>query len=73
MLALMIIGFLLVIALEVPSMAAKGQKGELRAFWALLALGFYLTLSVVQRWPVPNPTQFLTAVFVPVSEMIGLK
>lgn len=73
MLALLIIGFLLVIALEVPSMAAKGQNGELRAFWALLALGFYLSLSVVQRWPVPNPTPFLTRVFIPVSEALGMK
>jgi len=72
-LALLILGFLAIIALEVPVMNAKGQKAEQRAFWVLLALGFALSLALVQRWPVPNPTHFLEAVFAPVSNMLGLK
>ncbi|HEY3367852.1 MAG TPA: hypothetical protein VGK74_22565 [Symbiobacteriaceae bacterium] len=73
MLMLLILGFLAIIALEVPVMNAKGQKAERRAFWVLLALGFVLSLAMVQQWPVPNPTHFLEAVFKPVSDMLGLK
>jgi hypothetical protein len=72
-LMLMILGFLLIIALEVPSMVAKGQTGELRTFWVLLAMGFALSLAVAQRWPVPNPTRMVEAVFKPISVMMGLK
>lgn len=73
MLALLILGFFAMIVVEVPAMAAKGQKGELRAFWVLLTLGFALSLAVVQRWPVPNPTRLVESIFQPVAEMIGLK
>jgi hypothetical protein len=72
-LTLMIIGFLLIIALEVPSMVAKGQTGELRTFWVLLVMGFALSLAIAQNWPVPNPTRIVEAVFNPISVMLGLK
>lgn len=65
--------FLLIIAIEVPGMVTKGQKGELRLFWALLALGVLLTLVVLQEWPVPNPTEVVTAVFRPITALLGFK
>lgn len=73
MLILLIVGFLAIIAVEVPALNARGQKAERRAFWVLLAVGFALSLGVMQHWPVPNPTYFLEAVFKPVSDMLGLK
>lgn len=73
MLALLIIGFLVIIALEVPAMAMKGQKRELRAFWVLLTIAFGLGLAVARGWPLPGPTHALEAVFRPFSELLGLK
>lgn len=73
MVVLLIIGFLLIISMEVPAMLVKGQTRELRAFWVLLALGFALSLAVVMDWPVPSPTPFLRAVFEPISDMLGFK
>lgn len=70
MLGLLILGFLVIIALEVPAMAMKGQKGELRAFWVLLAIAFGLSLAVVKDWPVPNPTVALETVFKPFSVLL---
>lgn len=73
MLSLLIVGFLLIIGIEVPAMAEKGQKGELRAFWVLLAAGFVLSLAVMQGWPVPNPTTGLEAMFKPFALLLGLR
>lgn len=73
MLALLVVGFVLIIALEVPAMVMKGQVKELRVFWGLLALAFLLSLGLVRRWPLPNPTTFLEAVFKPLADAAGLK
>lgn len=73
MLALLLIGFVLMVVLEVPAMVMKEQKGELRAFWVLLLIAFALGLAVVQGWPVPNPTRALEAVFNPFSMLMGFK
>lgn len=73
MLALPILGFLVIIALEVPAMIMKGQTRELRAFWVLLTMAFALSLAVVLKWPVPNPTHALEAVFNPFSVLLGLQ
>jgi hypothetical protein len=72
-LLLLILGFVVIIAVEVPTMVLKEQKGELRAFWVLLAVGFGLSLAVVQGWPVPSPTKALEAVFKPFAMLMGLK
>lgn len=70
---LLIAGFLLIVGMEVPAMKMREQKGELRAFWVLLAVGFGLSLTVVMEWPAPNPTPLLEAVFKPFALMVGLE
>ena len=54
-------------------MRLRGQTGELRAFWVLLALGFALSLAAVENWPVPSPISLLRTVFDPVSNMLGIQ
>lgn len=73
MLVLLLLGFVLIIALEVPAMVMKGQVRELRVFWVLLAVGFILSAGLVLRWPMPSPTPVLEAMFRPFSEALGLK
>jgi hypothetical protein len=70
---LLIIGFVLIIIVEVPPMAIAGQVRELRAFWVLLALSFVFSLAMVKNWPVPNPTYAIEAVFRPLSDLLGLQ
>lgn len=62
-----------VIFLEVPGLVMTGRKKELRAFWVLLALSFLFSLGMVQRWPLPNPTPVIEAVFRPVADALGLQ
>jgi hypothetical protein len=69
----MLLGFVAVILLEVPMLVIEGRKRELRAFWALLALSFLFSLGMVQRWPMPNPTPVIEAIFRPVVDALGLK
>ncbi|HYF91158.1 MAG TPA: hypothetical protein VD969_02820 [Symbiobacteriaceae bacterium] len=73
MLVLLILGFVLLIVAEFPSVAAVGKPREMRAFWALLAVSFLFCLAMVRRWPMPNPTRFVAAALHPVSRALGLK
>lgn len=69
----MLLGFAAVILLEVPLLVIEGRKRELRSFWVLLALAFLFSLGMVQRWPMPNPTPVIAAIFQPVADALGLK
>ncbi|MDF2627882.1 MAG: hypothetical protein K0R39_1713 [Symbiobacteriaceae bacterium] len=69
----MLLGFVAVILLEVPALVIAGRRRELRAFWVLLALSFLFSLGMVQRWPLPNPTHLIEAIFQPVADVLGLK
>jgi uncharacterized membrane-anchored protein YitT (DUF2179 family) len=69
----MLAGFVAVILLEVPALVIEGRKRELRAFWVLLAISFLFSLGMVQRWPLPNPTPVIAAIFQPVVDALGLK
>jgi hypothetical protein len=69
----LLFAFGLIVALEVPGMMVRSQTGELRTFWVLLAIGFYMSLATTQGWPVPNPTPVLEAAFRPLSAWLGLK
>jgi len=68
---LLILGFLAIIIVEVPAMLVQEQKGELRAFWVLLAAGFLLSLAVMFNWPVPTPTPALIELFTPLTKALG--
>jgi len=69
----LLFGFLAIILLEVPALVIAGRKKELRAFWLLLALSFLFSLGMVQRWPLPNPTPVIEAIFRPVADALGLQ
>lgn len=70
---LLLLGFLLIIFLEVPGMLIREQLGELWLFGGLLALGFLLNLVGLERWLVPTTTHWLEALFEPVALMLGMK
>ncbi len=63
----------LITALELPGLASRRHKGEQLTFGVLLALGFGTGLALVLRWPVPNPTQVLEAIFGPVAALAGMR
>lgn len=69
---LLLFGFGVIIAVELPALTGRDQAGERRTFWVLLALGFYMSLAAVQGWPVPTPTPVLEALFRPLSAVLGL-
>lgn len=71
MLFLLILGFVLIVLLEVPEMLIRGQRRELVAFSVLLAAGFLLSLAVMLDWPVPSPTPALIRLITPLTDALG--
>lgn len=71
MIILLILGFLLIILIEVPGMLVQQQRGELLAFWVLLTAGFLLSLAVTLQWPVPSPTPALIHLITPLTKALG--
>lgn len=73
MLLLLILGYVLIALIELPPMMAQRQHREIRAFWVMLLISFAVSLSVVMRWPIPSPTDFLEALFAPATRILGLR
>lgn len=68
--ALVILGYLAIAGIEVPIMLMHKQKRELKVFWVLWALGLYLGLAYVFRWPAPNPVPWIEYLFAPLSQYL---
>jgi hypothetical protein len=64
---LLVLGFLIMIMLEVPGMVKNKAWRELGAFSFFLLLGFALALPQVLGLEVPNPSNALEALFKPLS------
>ncbi len=73
MVLLLVLGFLVIAAIEVPPLVYRKQKREMWAFWGLMALSFAFSLAVALRWPLPNPTYFLEGLLGPLAKMIELE
>jgi hypothetical protein len=64
---LLVLGFMIMIMLEVPGLVKKKAWRELGAFSFFLLLGFTLALPQVLGIEVPNPSDALEALFKPLS------
>jgi hypothetical protein len=73
MLFLLVAGFVLILLAEVPILVAAGMWRELRAFGVLLTMGFFLSLAVALKWPIPNPNAIVRTIFDPVATFIGIR
>ena len=73
MLFLLIAGFVAIILIDVPPLLLYGRTRELWAFWAVLTASFLLCLAILLRWPIPNPTRVLEAIFTPAARALGLR
>jgi len=60
----------LIVAIEVPALIRKGYKKELWVFSILLIIGVGLSVALGLRVKLPNPSDWLTAVYRPVSNAI---
>ena len=69
------IGILLIvfviISIEVPALVKNGTKQELRVFWVLLAIGTSLGIALGFKIDIPNPLDWIAAVYKPVSSLIS--
>ncbi len=57
MILTLILVYLVIIILEVPSMIRNGWRKELLIFSLVFILGIYLTLAQYYQWPLVNPLQ----------------
>lgn len=55
MIAILILIYILIILLEVPSLLKKQMKRELCIFSLVFAIALYMGLAQFYGWPLPNP------------------
>ncbi len=67
MLIILSLLFIAIIALEAPRLARQKMWRELAAFGVLLIIGMIYSYGQVLGLPLPNPTDWIMAIFKPVS------
>ncbi|MEG6614889.1 hypothetical protein V6C27_00380 [Peptococcaceae bacterium 1198_IL3148] len=60
--------FLAIIAFQVPTLIKKQMWRDLISFSVLMVVGIVLSFSIVLDISLPNPLQFIAAVFTPVTQ-----
>ena len=59
-----------IIAIDVPSLLRKKLKKELWIFSILLLFGTALSIAQALNIKIPNPLDWITAIYKPLSDMI---
>ncbi|WP_018394301.1 hypothetical protein [Bacillus sp. 37MA] len=59
-----------IIAINVPPLLRKKLKKELWIFSLLLLFGTVLSIAEVLNIKIPNPLDWITAIFKPLSDMV---
>ncbi|MBS4030143.1 MAG: hypothetical protein KGZ63_01785 [Clostridiales bacterium] len=67
LIVLLISALVLILAIEVPRLIKEKLWKELAVFLFLWAAGSFVSLSVVLRIELPNPTDIINAIFAPGS------
>lgn len=67
---MVVLAYAAIVALEVPRMLRKKQRGELVAFSVILAVAFVLSMLLTLGVRVPSPTKGIEAIFKPLGEML---
>ena len=62
--------FIVIIALEVPALIKKKLWRELITFSVLLLIGMTYSYGQLLDLPLPNPTDWVEAIFKPVSQYL---
>lgn len=62
--------FIVIIAIDAPVLIKKRMWRELAAFSVLLIIGMVYSYGQVLDLPLPNPTDYITAIFKPVSQYL---
>ncbi|MFZ5649786.1 MAG: hypothetical protein ACOY4I_02880 [Bacillota bacterium] len=70
MLLLLSFIFIAIIAIEAPGLVKKRMWRELAAFSVLLLIGMVYSYGQVLDLPLPNPTDYIMAIFKPVSQYL---
>lgn len=55
MILLAILGYILILYLELPQLLKDRQYREILIFAGLFIIGTYMTLARLYQWPIPNP------------------
>ena len=58
-----------IVLFEVPPLVKKKEKKELLVFTILLMIGVVLSIVFALGKPIPNPMDFITFIFRPLSEV----
>jgi hypothetical protein len=59
---------ILISAIEIPPLLKKKQKKELIVFSILLLFAVALSIAESLRLPIPNPLDWITAIYKPISD-----
>ncbi|MGM0921436.1 MAG: hypothetical protein ACQEWW_09465 [Bacillota bacterium] len=65
---LVIVG--VIIAIDVPSLLRKKEKKELWVFFILLLIGTSLSIAQALQIKIPNPVDWITVIYQPLSDLI---
>jgi len=66
----LILGFCVLIVLEVPGLVKNKMWKELCVYSVLMAIGIVYSLGQVLDWPLPNPTKGVEIIFKPVAAAV---
>ncbi|MBE3586212.1 hypothetical protein [Desulfofundulus thermocisternus] len=68
--ALLSLFFIIIIALQVPSLVKQKMWRELVAYSVLMVVAMFYSFGLALDMPLPNPARVVEIVFTPVTSMI---